>query len=61
MQIGSRIRIIKMDDNNGKDWQAIEMNGKEGVVEFVDGLGQLHGTWGDLAVIPEVDEFIEIY
>lgn len=61
MQIGSRIRIIKMDDNNGKDWQATEMNGKEGVVEFVDGLGQLHGTWGDLAVIPEVDEFIEIY
>lgn len=31
----------------------------EGVVELVDGIGQLHGTWGGLAAIPGVDQ-IEI-
>lgn len=28
----------------------------QGVVEYVDDMGQLHGTWGGLAVIPGVDE-----
>ena len=23
----------------------------------IDGIGQLHGTWGSLAVIPEQDDF----
>ena len=32
-------------------------NGKEGVVHYIDSLGQLHGTWGGLAVIPETDRF----
>ena len=31
----------------------------EGVVERVDSIGQLHGTWGGLAAIPGVDQ-IEI-
>ncbi len=30
-------------------------NGREGVIEYIDGLDQLHGTWGDLAIIPEED------
>ena len=30
---------------------------KTGIVEHVDDIGQLHGTWGGLAVIPNVDEF----
>ena len=28
-----------------------------GIVERVDDLGDLHGTWGFLAVIPGVDQF----
>ena len=32
-------------------------DGKEGVIEHIDGIGQLHGTWGSLAVIPEADDF----
>jgi len=32
-------------------------NGREGVVEYIDGLDQLHGTWGGLAVIPGEDKF----
>ena len=51
VNVGDKIRIIHlMDEDNSYD-------GKEGVVDHIDGLGQLHGTWGDLAVIPGVDEF----
>lgn len=57
MQIGDKIRIIKMDDNAGKDLQAHEYNGREGVITLIDALGQLHGTWGGLAVNPEIDTF----
>lgn len=34
-----------------------DYNGREGVVELIDDIGQLHGTWGGLAVIPEEDTF----
>lgn len=56
-EVGNRIRIIKVDDQNGLDVQAAAMVGKEGIITFIDGLGQLHGDWGGLAIIPEVDEF----
>ena len=47
-KIGDKIRIIDM---KGED----HYNGREGVIEYIDGLDQLHGTWGDLAIIPEED------
>ena len=28
-----------------------------GTVTHIDGIGQLHGTWGALAIIPEVDNY----
>lgn len=56
-KVGDKIRIIRMDDCNGTDWQARQYNGKEGVVELIDGIGQLHGTWGGLAVNPQCDLF----
>ena len=31
--------------------------GRTGVVEHIDDIGQLHGTWGGLAVIPSEDKF----
>lgn len=53
-KVGDKIRIIHLrDEDSGYD-------GKEGTIEFVDSLGQLHGTWGGLAVIPEVDRFVVI-
>lgn len=53
-KVGDKIRIIHLcDEDSGYD-------GKEGTIEFVDSLGQLHGTWGGLAVIPEVDRFVII-
>ena len=56
-KVGDKSRILRMDDANGTDYQASMMNGKEGVIEFIDDSGQLHGTWGGLAVIPGLDVF----
>lgn len=56
MNVGDKIRIIRLSDCGGKDWQAREYSGREGIITHIDSLGQLHGTWGGLAVIPEEDE-----
>ena len=56
VEIGDTIRIIRMNYDGGKDLQARMYNGRSGVVEHIDSIGQLHGTWGGLAVIPGVDE-----
>lgn len=48
--IGKIIRIIYMD---GEPRYA----GREGEVTSIDDMGQLHGLWGSLAVIPNVDIF----
>jgi len=56
-RVGDTIRIIHMDDCDGKDTQAQNYNGKTGEIEYIDDAGQLHGTWGGLAVLPDVDEF----
>ena len=50
-KVGQRIRIIHLE---GEDTR---YDGKEGVIEYIDGIGQLHGTWGGLAIIPEADYF----
>ena len=49
-KVGDRITITNME---GEPRYA----GKSGVVTHIDDLGQLHGTWGGCAVIPNVDEF----
>ena len=57
MEKGSKIRIIRMDDNNVKDVAVHRMNGVVGVVDFVDSIGQIHFKGYGLAINPEVDEF----
>lgn len=57
INIGDTILIVRMDDDGGKDLQAKSYDGRTGVVEFIDSLGQIHGTWGGLALIPGKDEF----
>lgn len=57
MKKGDKIRIIRMDDNNGKDYQATAMNGRVVTVEFVDGIGQIHLEESGLALIPGIDEY----
>lgn len=56
MKVGDKIRIIRLNDC-GYDFQAREYSGREGVITSIDDIGQLHGTWGGLAVIPGEDEF----
>ena len=50
VKVGDKIRIIDMQDEP-------QYSGAEGTIMFIDDIGQLHGTWGGCAVIPEVDEF----
>ena len=53
-KVGQRIKIIHLE---GEDTR---YDGKEGVIEYIDGIGQLHGSWGSLAIIPEADKFVVI-
>lgn len=52
-KVGDKIKILYMQ---GEPQYA----GKEGVIEHIDALGQLHGTWGGCAVIPETDSYTVI-
>lgn len=56
IEVGDRIRIVKMDDCAGRDLRVKDYNGRKGVVKHIDSMGQLHGTWGGLAIIPNIDE-----
>ena len=47
-EIGMKIKIINMKNEP-------QYNNKIGVIVHIDALGQLHGTWGSLAIIPEID------
>lgn len=49
--IGDRIRI-----NDLKDIRSDDYNGRTGTIEYIDSIGQLHGTWGSLALIPGIDD-----
>ena len=53
-KVGQRIRIIHLEGEDNR------YDGKEGVIEDIDAIGQLHGTWGGLAVIPEADKILVI-
>lgn len=51
-KVGDIIKIVSLDDPYENTYP-----GRIGKVEHIDGAGQLHGTWGGLAVIPEVDSY----
>ena len=60
MKIGDKIRIIRMDDSNGKDHQARMMAGRVVIVKFIDDLGQIHLEESGLALIPGVDAYVRL-
>lgn len=47
---GDKIRITYMEGE-------VDYCPREGVIVHIDSIGQLHGTWGGLAVIPQVDRY----
>ena len=51
IKVGTVIRIIHLEGENA------DYDGRQGTVERIDDMGNLHGTWGGLAIIPEKDEF----
>ena len=53
VHIGDRIKIINMEGEP-------QYKGREGVVTHIDDAGQIHGTWGGCAIIPEVDDYMII-
>ena len=50
VKVGDKIRIIYMKDEP-------QYTGKVGIVQIIDGIGQIHGTWGSCALIPGTDEY----
>ena len=51
IKIGDTIKIIRMEGEP-------QYKGREGVVTHIDDAGQIHGTWGGCALIPEIDTFV---
>jgi hypothetical protein len=47
VHIGDRIKIIKMEGEP-------QYTDREGVVTHIADVGQIHGTWGGCAIIPEI-------
>jgi len=54
--IGDKIKILRLC---GEPINS-PYHDKEGIIKYIDDIGQLHGTWGGLAVDPDVDEFLVI-
>jgi len=52
-KIGDKIRIIYMEGEP-------QYIGREGIIEYIDDAGQVHGTWGGCALIPATDTWVVI-
>lgn len=48
------VDIYEMDGEPKNEKIKIQM---QGAIKFIDDIRQIHGTWGSLALIPEVDDF----
>ena len=53
VQKGDKIKILYMEGEP-------QYTGREGYVQHVDDVGQIHGTWGGCAIIPETDSYAVI-
>ena len=50
-KVGHQIHINHLQGEDNR------YDGREGIIMKIDCIGQLHGTWGSLAVIPSDDDF----
>ncbi len=51
VKVKDKIRIIQIDGEP-------KYSGKVGIVEHIDDIGRIHGTWGSYALIPEIDKYV---
>ena len=54
---GAKVRVIKIDDAGGMDWQAKRLGGKIFTVRFRDSAGQIHLEETGIALIPGADQY----
>ena len=54
VKIGDKIRIVVMQGEP-------QYTGREGIVQYIDDAGQIHGSWGGCALIPGEDSWEIIY
>lgn len=50
VKVGDKIKIIFL-------YGETSYSGKAGIVEYIDDIGQIHGSWGGCVLIPGVDRF----
>ena len=50
-KVGQKVHINHIEDDY------VSYDGLEGYIEYIDDIGQLHGTWGGCALIPDIDNF----
>jgi hypothetical protein len=50
IKVGDKIKIISMSEEP-------HYTGKIGIVTKIDDAKQIHGTWGGLALLEEIDKF----
>ena len=50
VKVGDKLRIVCM---NGEP----QYSGRVGIVEHIDDIGQIHGSWGGCALIHSVDQY----
>lgn len=53
LKVGDNIKIIEMVGEPN-------YSGRVGIVEYIDSFGQLHGSWGRLAIQEDIDQYIVI-
>ena len=46
--VGDKIKIVEIIEEP-------QYTGKVGIIQYIDDIGQLHGTWGGLVIQPERD------
>ena len=50
LKIGDKIRIINMEGEP-------LYTGREGIITYIDDMGQVHGSWGGLALHEDTDSY----